>query len=210
MAVTQEQLAILAGFDPVSALKDTDQILMLTPNGSNGTSSASKITWRNMRAYLNALNAVTVSSDGYLVIGGEKPGHRIAGVTPLLRRGSYGMEVSTDNGETWTTVLYFTDIVSSSVVDQTLQGTSLEPLGIRPNVLNRWSSVTDLHLAFLAGAQGAENEYKMEFTVSGSSFVLGLPSGVRWSEVPDWQDGWTYQVSVENGLAIGYGWAAEE
>ena len=82
---------------------------------------------------------------------------------------------------------------------------------ITPNVLNAWASpVASLSIQFAAGTQGKRNEYKLQFIVSGSSFTLTLPSGVRWlgGEEPEWTDGYTYQVSVENGLAVGGGWEA--
>ena len=82
---------------------------------------------------------------------------------------------------------------------------------IDPNVKNLWTSpVASLSIQFEPGTQGKVNEYKLEFIVSGSSFAITLPSGVRWlgGEEPEWNDGYTYQVSIENSLAIGGGWPA--
>lgn len=82
---------------------------------------------------------------------------------------------------------------------------------IDPNVENVWASpVASLSIQFAAGTQGKRNEYKLQFIVSGSSFAITLPSGVRWlgGEEPEWNDGYTYQVSIENSLAIGGGWPA--
>ena len=78
---------------------------------------------------------------------------------------------------------------------------------ISPNVMNLWTSpVASLSIQFEPGTQGKVNEYKLEFIVSGSAFQLTLPSEVIWAEDTDWQDGYRYQVSIENNLAIAYGW----
>lgn len=97
------------------------------------------------------------------------------------------------------------DAASTIIVDQTDT-----TISIHPNKLNRWGAVQVLNVGFTAGASGRTNEYMMEFVVSGSNFTLTLPSGVRWvdGEQPDWEDGWTYQVSVLNGLAVAAGWEA--
>jgi hypothetical protein len=82
---------------------------------------------------------------------------------------------------------------------------------ISPNVMNLWTSpVASLSIQFEPGTQGKVNEYKLEFIVGGSSFAITLPSGVRWlgGEEPEWNDGYTYQVSIENSLAVGGGWPA--
>lgn len=78
---------------------------------------------------------------------------------------------------------------------------------IDPNVKNLWTSpVASLSIQFEPGTQGKVNEYKLEFIVGGSAFQLTLPSEVIWAEDTDWQDGYRYQVSIENNLAIAYGW----
>jgi prophage DNA circulation protein len=79
---------------------------------------------------------------------------------------------------------------------------------IHPNKLNVWGSVAALTIVFAAGTQGVANEYMLEFTASTDSFTLTLPSGVRWVEDPEWQAGYTYQVSILNGLAVYAGWEA--
>lgn len=92
----------------------------------------------------------------------------------------------------------------ASVVNQT----SIS-LAIDPNVLNVWSSaISSLTVTFNAGNSGRPNEYMLEFSVSGNSFTLTLPNNVRWATEPEWQDGYTYQVSVLDNLAIYAGWEA--
>lgn len=75
---------------------------------------------------------------------------------------------------------------------------------INPNVMNIWSTaVASLQVAFAAGTTGRVAHYMMQFT-AGDSFTLALPSGIRWmnDDEPEWVTGSTYQVSVENNLAI--------
>ena len=69
MALTQAEVLDL--FNQVAAVKNSDQILMITAN-QNGTVSATKITAELLRAYLNAGFSLTVDSDGYLCIGGVR------------------------------------------------------------------------------------------------------------------------------------------
>ena len=201
MALTQAEVLTL--FSQVSAIKNSDQVLLITAN-QNGTVSATKITAELLRAYLNGGFEISVSNDGYLVIGGTKTEHRIAGITPQLRRGDYGIECSTDGGTTWTNIAYFSDFTRENVVMQTN-----ETVSIRPNVLNIWgTAISSLTITLNHQVTGQMNEYMMEFTAGSASFTLTLPSGVRWVEEPEWQNGYTYQVSILNGLALYAGWEA--
>lgn len=79
---------------------------------------------------------------------------------------------------------------------------------IDPNVLNVWGAVSSLAISFNAGGDGRVNEYMLEFTVASDNFTLSLPASVRWSEEPEWVNGNTYQVSIENNLALYAGWEA--
>lgn len=75
---------------------------------------------------------------------------------------------------------------------------------INPNVMNIWSTaVASLQVTFAAGTAGRVAHYMMQFT-AGDNFTLALPSGIRWmnDDEPEWTAGSTYQVSVENSLAI--------
>ena len=81
-------------------------------------------------------------------------------------------------------------------------------VSIQPNVLNVWGNVSSLAISLVAGAQGSVNEYMLEFTVASDNFTLSLPASVRWSEEPEWVNGNTYQVSIENNLALYAGWEA--
>ena len=81
---------------------------------------------------------------------------------------------------------------------------------ILPNVLNKWENITSLTIHSFQGAQeGCVNEYMLEFTVSGDNFILTLPEGIRWMGEPTWENGYTYQVSIVNNLAVFAGWEAQ-
>ena len=75
-------------------------------------------------------------------------------------------------------------------------------------MLNVWGAVSSLAISFNAGGDGRVNEYMLEFTVASDNFNLALPSSVRWSEEPEWVNGNTYQVSIENNLALYAEWEA--
>ena len=79
---------------------------------------------------------------------------------------------------------------------------------INPNVLNVWGSVEALEIALAGDTEGQVNEYMLQFAVDGDSFELTLPSGVRWLDEIEFEDGNTYQVSIVNNLAVGAGWEA--
>lgn len=89
--------------------------------------------------------------------------------------------------------------VATPIVEQTETDVT-----INPNVMNVWSTaVASLQVAFAAGTAGRVAHYMMQFTAD-DSFTLVLPSGIRWmnDDEPEWVTGSTYQVSVENNLAI--------
>ena len=97
------------------------------------------------------------------------------------------------------------------IVTQTSTGSASSPVAINPNCLNRWtSSVGSLFVSLRTGNAAIANEYMLEFTVTGNSFSLSLPGNIRWvdGDEPEWENGNTYQVSIENGLAIAAGWPA--
>lgn len=197
MAVTSQEL--LALFSQASAVANSDQFLLHGAEGVSGN-HAVKVTAEKVKAYLLTGVVVTIGQDGYWYIGGQSTGVKAEGVTPLFERRSDGFYVSTDGGETYQVLAYFTDF-NDKVVNHTNT-----TISIKPNVLNVWGAVNSLNISFTAGDSGDENEYKLQFKVNSNSFTLSLPNGVKWIEEPEWEAGYTYQVSVLNGLALGAGW----
>ena len=94
-------------------------------------------------------------------------------------------------------------------IPQASEGTSSSPISIKPNCLNRWATpVSALYVSLAQGTSGVVSEYMLEFTVAGDSFTLRFPASVRWmdGDAPDWESGYTYQVSILNNMAISAGW----
>ena len=117
--------------------------------------------------------------------------------------------VVNNNAEELTTVKSAVVTLQSQAFASVVNQTALS-VAVNPNVLNVWSSaISSLAVTFNAGSSGRPNEYMLEFTVSGENFALTC-SGLRWvnGETPDWEDGYTYQVSIVNGLAVAAGWEA--
>ena len=105
----------------------------------------------------------------------------------------------------------FLDIANWKCTDVAIISENTEvKASILPNELNKWGKIKSLTINSFHGAQeGHVNEYMLEFTVSGDDFTLTLPEGVRWVEEPTWEDGYTYQVSIVNNLAVFAGWEAQ-
>lgn len=102
--ITPRQLLNL--FQVVGAITNSDQILLHSAEGNTTT----KITAELFRAYLNKGFEISVSDDGFLMIGGSKTQSKVEGITPILRRGTDGIEYSKDKGQSWETVVKFTDL----------------------------------------------------------------------------------------------------
>ena len=200
MAVTSPEL--LALFAQASAIANSDQFLLHGAEGVGGN-KAIKVTAETVRAYLALSSVATIGEDGYWYIGGQSTGVKAVGTSPIFERRNDGIYYSVDGGTTYQIFAYYTDFRNSQVSAQTLTTVS-----IRPNVLYIWGSVESLTITFVAGGVNDENEYKLQFQVSGSGFQLNLPSGVTWVNEPTWENGYIYQVSILNNLAIYAGWEA--
>lgn len=92
------------------------------------------------------------------------------------------------------------DLITKEV---TLTGTTVN---LNPNVFYKLGSRSSLTVTFVQGNVGELNEYMFEFTSTTDDFTLNMPSGVKWVEDPEINNGYTYQVSVLNNLAIIIGW----
>ena len=69
-----------------------------------------KIPAEFARAYLIAGIKPVINNNGHWEIGGEDLGVVAVGKTPQFRGGTMGIEVSYDNGQTWSQVVSYTDI----------------------------------------------------------------------------------------------------
>ena len=83
----------------------TDFFWVYMANGSQV-----KIPAEFARAYLIAGIKPAINSNGHWEIGGEDLGVVAVGKTPQFRGGTMGIEVSYDNGQTWSQVVAYTDI----------------------------------------------------------------------------------------------------
>ena len=83
----------------------TDFFWVYMANGSQV-----KIPAEFARAYLIAGIKPTINNNGHWEIGGEDLGIVAVGKTPQFRGGTMGIEVSYDNGQTWSQVVAYTDI----------------------------------------------------------------------------------------------------
>ncbi len=85
----------------------TDYFWVYAVNGTQGNAQQVKIPAEFVKAYLTASITPTVNSSGNWEIGDTDTGVKAEGVTPKLRGGTEGIEVSYDKGTTWqTAVLY--------------------------------------------------------------------------------------------------------
>lgn len=201
MAVTAAE--VLELFTQDSSVANSDQFLL--SKNVDGSGQPRKVTAEAVRAYLNAGNAVTIV-DGYIYIGGVNTGYKAEGTTPQLRSAVLGIQVSYDNGNTWTYLCRWANLnMEPYRVVQTLATVT-----ILPNRLNVWNvSRSALNITLGSGDSGKMQEYMMQFIVSGTSFTLTFDQDVRWmgGEEPDWEEGYTYQVSIIDGLAVYGSWA---
>ena len=83
----------------------TDFFWVYMANGSQV-----KIPAEFARAYLIAGIKPAINDNGHWEIGGEDLGVVAVGKTPQFRGGTMGIEVSYDNGQTWSQVVAYTDI----------------------------------------------------------------------------------------------------
>lgn len=81
-------------------------------------------------------------------------------------------------------------------------------VAIDPNKLNIWGSVASLNLTLTPGTAGIANEYMLQFTAASDNFTLTLSDTVRWAVEPEFQAGYTYYVSIQDGLGLCAGWEA--
>ena len=86
----------------------------------------------------------------------------------------------------------------------TLSGSST--ISLNPNTFYKLGSRSSLTISLVQGVQGELNEYAFEFTSTTDDFTLNMPRNVKWIEEPEILEGYIYQVSILNNLAIIAGW----
>ncbi len=122
---------VLHPFQSKGSVNDADNVLMQSP--VTGGTSATKITAALLRSYLIDGLTPTIDNNGYLVIGGVTTEFQVAGVTPQLRRGASGIEVSTDGGTTWTQLIAYSAIAYFTIAAD--EETAIEVSENNPNIL---------------------------------------------------------------------------
>lgn len=190
---------------------------------NGGVTATGRLTaeeWNVLVAFVKGLRTISgignvdASADGIasedMVMfkkGGEtywfaKPAHQFRTPVDVLPSENSENAISSD-------FAYRLSETISKLVDRTRKISQTETfISIYPNVLNVWGAVSGLTIAFQDGEAGRVNEYMMQFTVSSEDFDLILPSQVRWAEEPTWEMGRTYQVSIEDNLALYAEWEA--
>lgn len=149
MAVTQAEVLDL--FTQVSAIKDSDQILLIKANG-NGTVTAAKITAELLKRYLIEGYEMTVDSEGYICIGGVRTQTHIEipdGVGVFDEQGRY---IITNDGKSY--LVSTTELVAPAA--PTVETTELM-------VVSGYASIVVTH-----AADGSTMEYSLDGTVWGS------------------------------------------
>ena len=103
------------------------------------------------------------------------------------------------------------ETITSSDLSLPIVTQSDDDVTIAPNCLNVWDEpLLNLRIGFAAGSASKLNEYMIQFTAAGSTMTLEFDDDVTWMEEPEFEAGYTYQVSVVNGMAIYGEWRIEE
>jgi len=151
---------------------------------------------------------VPLVSDDYFT---ENDGQHMTDTSLPMVANMGGVQVSFIQARIRAFALAAASLVDASDVATPITEQTETDVTISPNVMNVWTTaVSSLTIAFGSGPRGKVAHYMMQFTPA-SGFTMTLPSGIRWvnGDEPDWTDGSTYQVSIENGLAIYAEWEAE-
>lgn len=88
----------------------TDGFWIQTGGDSQGNGQSVLIPAEFVRAYLTNGISPSIGEDGNWYINGKNLGVKAEGVTPQLRGGTLGIEVSYDKGQTWKTAVLYSDM----------------------------------------------------------------------------------------------------
>ena len=83
-------------------------------------------------------------------------------------------------------------------------GSSMPSGGFLPNVYYSLGTVSGSVTWSLASSSSAADEYMLEFTAASTAPTITWPSGITWfgGSAPSLTGGKTYQVSIQNNLAV--------
>jgi hypothetical protein len=83
---------------------------------------------------------------------------------------------------------------------------SSSTINLQPNTYHRNTntSLSSLTITLEPGLNNVIDEYFVEFTTSNGGTTISLPSSIKWAngEVPTFDSGTTYQISIVNNLGI--------
>lgn len=79
-------------------------------------------------------------------------------------------------------------------------------MSLKPNTYHRNTntSLSSLTITLEPGLNNVIDEYFVEFTTSNGGTTISLPSSIKWAngEIPTFDSGTTYQISIVNNLGI--------
>ena len=101
--ITQDELNKV--FSTATSIEAGDKFHVTLANGQ-----CVMLTAELVRAYLNRAFSLTINEDGYIVIGGVPSTYKAEGITPILRAGFKGIEVSYDKGGTYALLISYNQL----------------------------------------------------------------------------------------------------
>lgn len=123
---------------------------------------------------------------------------------PTMVRFDDGIYGTMDGGQTYSLIARFSDL---NFIQTVLQEDT--NIAISPNQFNKWGEVETLTIRFNPGIViNAFDEYMIQFSCPPDVPTLLTMEGVTWidEEEPEFEPGYTYQISIVDGLAIYAGW----
>lgn len=96
-------------------------------------------------------------------------------------------------------------VVDLGYINKQISTSTLSSMTLSPNIYYRNTSTSLSTLTITLGSisnSNIINEYFVEFTTRSSGTTVSLPSTIKWSngEIPTFEPGTTYQISIVNNL----------
>lgn len=81
--------------------------------------------------------------------------------------------------------------------------TSGTPHDILPNTYNEWTAKAPKSIRLVKPEENKTSEYVLKFTISESGHSIVFENEIKWrnNDIPMWETGKTYEISIVNGLA---------